>query len=86
MSKLILLALFAVGALLCLAQPASAQTIPNVRGLQAFTAETRFMSLPGYVRWQYFVENDVWISRAEARALVAAQLPGEQNFPRNPIQ
>ncbi|OPZ83262.1 MAG: hypothetical protein BWY76_02358 [bacterium ADurb.Bin429] len=76
MSKLILLALFAVGALLCLAQPAAAQTIPNVRGLQAFTAETRFMSLPGYLRWQYFVENDVWISRAEANALVTAQRTG----------
>ncbi len=76
MSKLIILALFAGCAVLCLAQPASAQTIPNVRGLQAFTAQTNFMSLPGYLRWQYFVENDTWISRSEARSLVSAQTAG----------
>ncbi|HEX2950170.1 MAG TPA: hypothetical protein VHV83_11505 [Armatimonadota bacterium] len=71
MKTLLVLAMLAGMAILGLAVPASAQTIPNVRGLTPYTAETNFMSLTGYVRWQYFVENNVWLSRAEAAALVS---------------
>lgn len=73
MKTVYVLALFAGMALLGLAKPAAAQTIPNVRGLTPFTAETNFMSLTGFVRWQYFVENSVWLSRAEATSLVRSQ-------------
>jgi hypothetical protein len=62
-------------AALGLAQPASAQQVPDIRGMSPFTVSTNFMSLPGYVRWQYFLETEVWITRAEAIALVRAQVP-----------
>ncbi|MHB9134083.1 MAG: hypothetical protein ACYDBB_23685 [Armatimonadota bacterium] len=60
--------------LIGLAAPAAAQVIPNVRGLAPFTAQTQYMSLPGFLRWQYFEENQLWISRAEATSIVIAQL------------
>lgn len=54
---------------------ASAQgTAPDVRGLQPFTAETRYMSLPGYLRWQYHQETARWISWGEAVAMVHNQV------------
>jgi hypothetical protein len=31
-----------------------------------FSAEANYMSLPGYLRWQTFVEEGRWISRLEA--------------------
>jgi hypothetical protein len=34
------------------------------------------MSLAGYLRWQYFQENNVWISRAEAGELSRTQANG----------
>ncbi len=70
MKTIVTLGILAGVLCLGLAKPASAQVIPNVRGLEPFTAQTNFMSLPGYLRWQYFLENDVWISWAEAVALV----------------
>jgi hypothetical protein len=72
MKTLLVLALLAAGLVLALA-PASAQTVPSVRGLRAFSPQTNFMSLEGYLRWQYFVENNAWISRAEAESLAKAQ-------------
>lgn len=54
-------------------KPASAQTIPNVKGLTPFTSETNYLSVAGYLRWQYFVENNVWISIQEANQLTASQ-------------
>lgn len=74
MKKLIVLGILAGITLFGLANPAAAQTtVPNVKGLTPFTAATSFMSLPGYLRWQYFVENQVWISRQEATSLVNSQ-------------
>lgn len=57
-------------------RPASAQTIPNVKGLTPFTSATNFLSLPGYLRWQYFMENKVWISVKEATQLATSQTAG----------
>ena len=54
-------------------QQASAQGVPSIRGLQAFSPQTRYMSLAGYLRCQYFMENDVWISLEEAQELVRSQ-------------
>ncbi|HEY3377870.1 MAG TPA: hypothetical protein VGL77_10295 [Armatimonadota bacterium] len=74
MKTFLLLTILVGLACLGLVKPASAQTVPDVRGLQPFTAQTNFMSLTGYVRWQYFIENDnTWISRAEAARLVSTQ-------------
>lgn len=57
---------------------AFAQTIPNVQGLTPFSPQAKYMSLPGYLRWQYYMQNDgVWISIEEAQELVRSQLAGE---------
>lgn len=73
MKTLVMLALLAGLVLIGSVQPAAAQTIPKVQGLTAFAAETNFMSITGFMRWQYFVENNVWISRAEAAELARSQ-------------
>lgn len=52
---------------------AYAQSVPNVKGLQPFVAQTRYMSLIGYMRWQYFTQNNTWISVDEAAELVRSQ-------------
>jgi len=65
-----------LGAVVLLPQQAHAQQYPEVAQLQAFTAEAGFMSLPGYLRWQVFVEQGVWISREEAAEIVQDQLAG----------
>jgi hypothetical protein len=73
MRKIIVLAMLAGVATLGLSIPASADTVPDVHGLQPFAAESDFMSLPGFFRWQYFVENHEWITRAEADSQVKSQ-------------
>lgn len=73
--RLLLLLSLLVVMVLGLAGVASAQaTVPNVRGLRAFTAEAKFMSLPGYLRWQYFQETGAWVTWGEAVAMVRNQL------------
>jgi len=59
-------------------QPAAAQEpaggeYPDVVGLTPFSAETNFMSLPGYLRWQVYLEQEVWLSLLEAKRIVAEQ-------------
>jgi hypothetical protein len=73
MKTLTVLAILAGLTLLGLAKPAAAQAIPHVENLQRFTAEANYMSLAGYLRYQYFIENDVWITRVEAIQLVRSQ-------------
>ena len=74
MPRLTILMLLATLWMVACTLPAHAATIPNVRGLRPFTAQTYFMSLPGYLRGEYFTEHDVWISPREARILVAEQI------------
>lgn len=76
MKTLLVLAMLAGITCLGLAKPASAQTVPDVRGLTPFSAATNFMSLPGYLRFHYFLENGTWITRSEAIALVRSQSGG----------
>lgn len=52
---------------------AQSATVPGVQGVQQFTVEAQYMSLPGYFRWQYYKENNVWISQLEAQEFVHAQ-------------
>ena len=68
------LVLIAVGVLITMtSQPASAAEYPSVAGLEPFSAATNYMSLPGYLRWQTFREQNVWISYAEASRIVSEQ-------------
>jgi len=74
---LALLALLVVTALVGLTpQTASAAEYPSVAGMPAFAAATNYMSLPGYLRWQTFREQGLWITYAEARRIVEAQEQG----------
>jgi len=71
---------FLIGAVLaailgCSGQ-AFAQNVPSVVGLTPFSPQTRYMSLAGYLRWQYFTENKTWLSIQEAQELVNNQLGG----------
>jgi hypothetical protein len=52
---------------------ASAQQYPRVINLSPFTAETNFMSLPGYFRYLNHQATDQWLTFAEATRLVAQQ-------------
>jgi hypothetical protein len=61
-------------ALVSAAIPAAAQTVPDVRGIQPFSAQSNFMSLEGYLRYQYFQQNKNWVSAAEAKQMVIAQI------------
>jgi len=62
-------------------QPAAAQAqtsmaggeYPDVSSLEAFSAETNYMSLAGYLKWTSFKDNGVWLSRFEAQRIVTAQ-------------
>ena len=55
-----------------------AQSVPNIRGMQPFSAQAMYMSLTGNIRWQSFKENNVWISQGEAEGLVKAQIGAPQ--------
>lgn len=70
MKKLIVLGMLAGILFIGLAKPATAQTMPNLAGLKAFHAETNYMSLVGFVRWQHMVATGVWITRSEANSLI----------------
>jgi len=68
------LAVFAlVGVLLALAPAPAAAQHPEVSTLRPWSAETNYMSLPGYLRWLVFREDGVWLSMAEARRIVSQQ-------------
>ena len=74
MKRFTILAVLAALTCIGFAQQASAQAVPSVRGLQAFSPQAKYMSLTGYLRWQYFKENNVWISLEEAGELVRSQV------------
>lgn len=76
MKTYVLLGMLAGMLFLGLAAPAAAQTVPNVADSTPFTQEAQYMSLTGYMRWQYYQNNGVWISRAEANRIVLAQIEG----------
>ncbi len=73
MRKLVLaVAVVAAGAVTFVAAPqAQAQQYPSVAGLTPFSPEANFMSLPGYLRYRYFVTSRTWISYEEAARIVA---------------
>ena len=58
------------------AVPCSAQEYPKVANLTPFSAEAKFMSLAGYMRWLVYLDRNIWISRSEAQAAVNEQMSG----------
>lgn len=80
--RYLVILMFLVVLMLALAAPAFAQAqapageYPNVAGMTAFSAETNFMSLPGYLRWITWRDQQVWLTREEATRIVAAQQGG----------
>ena len=55
-------------------QRVSAATPPDVTNLKPFTEAANFLSLPGYLRWQTFVQQGTWISPQVAITEVNDQL------------
>jgi hypothetical protein len=80
MSKLVwcLVVLLFLGVFTALvSQPAAAQAggeYADVSGLNAWSPESNYMSLAGYLRWMTYTEKGVWLSMAEAKRIVAGQL------------
>jgi hypothetical protein len=64
------------GVLLFTAPSAVAQEYPRVADLKAFSAEANFMSLPGYLRWQVFLDRGEWLSPEECMRVVKEQQGG----------
>ncbi len=52
---------------------ASAQQMPNVSNLKAFSAEANFMSLPGYLRYLTHQQTGQWLTYEEAARAVKQQ-------------
>lgn len=70
------LAVIVLGAALfsaALAGVASAQQYPNVSTLTPFTAQTNFMSLPGYLRYVSHQQTGQWLTYTEAGRIVHQQ-------------
>lgn len=49
------------------------QGYPDVRGLKAFSQPANYMSIPGYLRWDYVLMSGRWMSRAEAVTIARQQ-------------
>jgi hypothetical protein len=76
MRKLIVVVMAAAAILTAVlhAKQAQAQTnYPNVAGMTAFTQAANYMSLPGYLRYRYFLDSGRWITREEAERAVESQ-------------
>lgn len=55
------------------APQAQAQTYPDVSGVTQFTQPANYMSLPGFLRYRYYIDTGRWISREEAVGAVRDQ-------------
>lgn len=62
----------AIGAMV--APSAQAQTYPSVTDVTQFTQSANYMSLPGYLRYRYYIDSGRWISRPEADNAVRDQI------------
>ena len=85
-ATLLLTALLVIGVMIASSAPAGAQgsasssprvmaqgEYPDVSSLQPFTQAANFMSLPGYLRWQAFRDQNLWLTYREARRIVLAE-------------
>jgi len=73
MSKLAVIVLGVALFSAALAGVASAQQYPNVSTLTPFTAQTNFMSLPGYLRYVSHQQTGQWLTYTEAGRIVHQQ-------------
>ena len=48
------------------APQAQAQEFPDCAGKTPFTPEANFMSIPGWLRWQYLLSSGRWVSHDQA--------------------
>jgi len=48
------------------APQAQAQDFPDCSTLTPFTPAANFMSIPGWLRWQYLASSGRWVSREQA--------------------
>ena len=65
-----------VGGVLFMSAPATAADYPSVANLTPFTVDCNYMSRAGYLRYLVFERDGIWLSRAEAVAIVNQQSPG----------
>jgi hypothetical protein len=75
MRKLIVVIVLAITVLVgaVVAPRAQAQNYPQVGNLTPFTAETNYMSLPGFLRFSYLQSSGTWISHDQAVEIVKQQ-------------
>lgn len=66
--------IFLVSILAPFLKPASAAEYPMVANLKKFTAETDYMSQPGYLRYLVFLQDNTWISRHQSVSIVKQQM------------
>lgn len=52
---------------------ARAATYPNVATLRPFSAQTNYMSLPGYLRYLVYQQTGRWLTHVEAVRIVQQQ-------------
>ena len=52
---------------------ASAQQYTNVANLTPFSAESNYMSLPGYLRYVTYQQTNLWLTYDEASRIVHQQ-------------
>lgn len=72
---MIAIAIAAMAAIGMMAAPqAQAQTYPSVSDVTQFTQSANYMSLPGYLRYRYYIDTGRWISREEAENAVRDQI------------
>ncbi len=55
------------------AAPPAVAGFPQVAGLRSYSAETNYLSLPGYLRWIVYPASGVWITYTEAARVVQEQ-------------
>jgi len=59
-------------------QPAPAQSYPQITNLSPFTPASNFMSVPGYLRWQYYLASGRWVSRETALSAIDIEREWQQ--------
>ncbi len=71
--SLLIMGAIALAASAIKAKPVAAAEYPQVGELTPFSREANFMSLAGYLRYLVNLQDNVWLSRAEAQSIVEQQ-------------
>jgi hypothetical protein len=73
MRKLVVVMLGVVLLFAVISGVASAQQYTNVANLTPFSAESNYMSLPGYLRYVTYQQTNLWLTYDEASRIVHQQ-------------